>query len=136
MEHRLDGSGQGERIRDLFLHQGSGESLRRFTQRCIDAGLFDESQIEGFQIVGAMKTVKSALKVKDDHGIQFAYNVTKNNGEKAIWRQQELLEYRDACFVLQENYIDKVVATHAEMVTFHKWMRRRFGMAPSVPVLE
>lgn len=132
----LDGNGQGQQIRDLFSSCGDGESLRRFTHRCIDGGLFDESQIDGFLIVGAMKTVKAALTAKDEHGIRFAYNTTKQNGESATWKQAELLEYKDACFVLQENYIDKVVATHAEMVTFHEWMRRRFGTAPSVPVLE
>ena len=136
MGYRLDGVSQGERIRNLFKENGHGENIRRFTQLCLASGIFDESQIEGFTMVGAMKTVKSALKEKDDDGMQFAYSTTKSNGEKAIWKIRENVNYLDACFILQCNYIDKIAQTHAEMVTFHNWMRRRFGTAPSIPVLE
>lgn len=135
MDFRLDGESQGERIRELFRECGNGEGIRSFARRCIDAGLFNEAQQEGFMIVGAISTVKKALKQSDEHGIHFAYNTSKQNGDDATWKQPALFDYTDACFVLQSNYIDKVTATHAEMVTFHQWMKRRFGTAPSVPDL-
>lgn len=136
MTFELEGKPKGQQIRELFRQYGTMETLRRFTERCIHMGLFDPVQLEGFQIVGAMKTVKDAIKEKGEDGLPFAYCVGKRGGDSEVWKVQETLDYNDACTVLQESYIDKITEHYAEMVSFHKWMRRRFGHAPSIPVLE
>lgn len=135
MSFELQGETIADRIRELFAECGNGESLRRFTQRCIELGLFDAVQMEGFMHSGASKYIKDVLRKTGEDGLRFAYNVTKRNGDEGTWKQAELMTYEDAVFVLQANYLDKVTATHAEMVNFQNWMRRRFGSAPSVPAL-
>ena len=131
----LDGDSQGKNIRSLFHSQKHLMSMRSFTNECIRSCLFDEMQLENFKIVGAMKSVKLALKEGDEHGIQFAYNTSKTNGDKAIWKQTELLSHSDAIFVLENNYIDKLVSTHAKARAFQDWIRNRWGTAPSIPDL-
>lgn len=136
MTFQLNPSSQGDEIRNLFTTYGGDDGLRRFAQRCIESALFDETQLEGFQIVGAMKCVKGALRSKGENGLRFAYNTSKQNGESAIWKAQGVLDYADAVFILQSNYIDHLADTHSEMVVFHEWVKARFGTAPSIPMLE
>ena len=129
----LEGTSQAEQIRAIFSGSGGEMSIRQCSKKCFDDGLFDESQTEGFILKQADRVVKNALKSRDEHGLSFAYNVRKRNGEDGLWKLLNMVNEAEAVFIMQTQYIDKIGEIHARGTEFAKWCRRRAFNVPELP---
>lgn len=122
-----------ERIRALFSEMGGALPVREVAQHCIEAGVWDETQLQGMMVNGAVKRVKDALRSElNGSGLPFAAAIGK--GHQAVWKQRDLFQYEDYVSVLDMG-VAAVVADHSRLRAWQLECRAKFGVAPSIPDL-
>lgn len=128
-----EGEREGDRIRSLFAAMGGAAPLRDIARRCIEATIWDETQLESMMLHGAIKRVKDALRRElNGSGLPFAAAVDK--GLHATWKQRDLFSFEDYTSIIDMG-IAALGADHAKLRAWQEECRRRFGTSPSIPDL-
>jgi hypothetical protein len=122
-----------DRIRAIFAEFGGRMPLRDVARYCLEAGVWDETQIEGMTINGAIKRVKDAVRIDDD-GSNLPWAAAVEKGRNAVWVQRELFTYADYVSVIGMG-VEALGADHSKLRSWQAECRTRHGTAPSIPDL-
>lgn len=126
---KLESESVLDKIRILFELHPEGISIRELAREAIASGIFDETQLEGFQLEGVMKRCRDALRRRDEHGVPYAAQVDKSEDR---WQQREFWDYPTAVLVFQSR-ADQIGDDYTALRALQAWIRQRFGTAPSLP---
>ncbi len=124
---------ENNRIRSTAEELGGSLPIRDIARHCMEAGIWDEMQLESMMLNGCSKRVKDALG-KDIDGSGLPGWAAVGKGRDAIWKQREMFEFKDYAVVIGLG-IEAMGADHMRLKTWQVECHARFGTAPSIPDL-
>lgn len=124
---------ESDRISALAEELGGLLPIREIARHCMEAGIWDEMQLESMTLNGCSKRVKDALgEDRDGSGLPDRAAIGKGKG--SLWKQRKLFEFKDYAVVIGLG-IEGIAADHLKLKRWQAECRDRFGSAPSIPDL-
>lgn len=126
---------RSDEIIAVFEQNGCQLSTLRLAQKCIQAGVFDETDLNNAGVRWAQTIVAKALREKMVNGIPYAVPTTTTDAAGSpVWKQYPLWEYEDAEFALTSR-VQALQHDYEPIVRLYSYMVDRWGKAPEIPLL-
>jgi hypothetical protein len=124
---RSDEKSRAAIIRSLFV---VGSTIQEHAERCIENGVWTESELRGMAAIQARAAVRDALGQITPEGIPFAGPTATRRGRSPLWRQVDFwskadFDYNFSEYKRREKANGKVAAAIARVC------RERFGQDPT-----
>lgn len=124
---------RSDRIIEVFEANGCALSSLRLAQKCIEAGIFEEYELNNATVRWAQTVVRDALREKLAEGIPYAAPTAKKDASgNPIWLQYRLWDYDDAAFILRER-CEALMGDYKPIVALRDYIIERWGTAPEIP---
>jgi hypothetical protein len=125
---------RAERIRSLFKRVGA-ISTNAFVERCIDEGIFTESEIKAAARSAFQKVVRDALRADDGNGLPFAGQTCNTDGDgQQEWAQRTLWSFDDYELNVNERIAHRD-GEHITAVRLANECEERYGKRIAIPAL-
>lgn len=124
-----------DKIIEIFEENGCAISSLRLAQKCIQANVFGETDLNNAAVRWAQTIVRDALRAKLTDGIPYAAPTPKKDEDgNRVWKQYTLWDYDDAEYILLDR-CRALANDYKPIVALHDYMTQRWGKAPEIPHL-
>ena len=107
--------------------------VRDWAHACLEAEIWDDSQVESFTLRGAIEAVK-LIERSDPDGSGLPIAAAVGKGPDAIHKTREMFTFEDYVSRIEMG-VASIGADHAMLRAWQTECRSRFGTAPSIPDL-
>jgi hypothetical protein len=124
---RSDEQSRAAKIRALFT---SGTTIQEHAERCVEYGVWTQSELRGMAALQARAEVREALGQIQPEGVPWAGPTSSHKGSAPVWRQMEFwskadFDFNYSAYRTRERANAKIANAIARVC------RERFGVDPT-----